>query len=218
MNTGRNSKQTICLCRDTGGKGTLLAQHTTFNTLDNWGHKTPTQSKRKRTEKKIKGSWSGTCIHTPGYIYITIYNLNLMQLLCVGNGKTRLMFDIVWHPSSETPVDVLSWTCWFWEKISGQTDWHAKQPSQAGHIINDLKFFWSMRHYDHRPKGKGETIGCLEEGFRKRQWLMIYLKGCERAIVGAASIGPDPKPMLGKLLRDELEQLWVFIQVFGYHL
>ena len=75
-----------------------------------------------------------------------------------------------------------------------------------------------MRHYDHRPKGKGETIGCLEEGFRKRQWLMIYLKGCERAIVSAASIGPDPKPMLGKLLRDELEQLRVFIQVFGYHL
>ena len=24
MNTGRNSKQTTCLCRDTGGKGTLL--------------------------------------------------------------------------------------------------------------------------------------------------------------------------------------------------
>ena len=23
MNTGRNSKQTTCLCRDTGGKGTL---------------------------------------------------------------------------------------------------------------------------------------------------------------------------------------------------
>ena len=52
MNTGRNSKQTTCLCRDTGGKGTLLAQRTSFNTLDNWGHKIPTQSKRK---KKIKG-------------------------------------------------------------------------------------------------------------------------------------------------------------------
>ena len=35
-----------------GGKGTLPAQHTTLNTLDNWGHKTPTQSKRKRTGKK----------------------------------------------------------------------------------------------------------------------------------------------------------------------
>ena len=30
----------------------LCTQHTTFNTLDNWGHKTPTQSKRKRTRKK----------------------------------------------------------------------------------------------------------------------------------------------------------------------
>ena len=36
MNTGCNGKQTTCLCRDTGGKGTLPAQHTTFNTLDNW--------------------------------------------------------------------------------------------------------------------------------------------------------------------------------------
>ena len=52
MNTGHNSKQTTCFCRDTGGKGALPAQHTTFSTLDNWGHKTPTQSKRKRTGKK----------------------------------------------------------------------------------------------------------------------------------------------------------------------
>ena len=28
----------------------------------------------------------------------------------------------------------------FEKKMSEQTDWHAKQPSQAGHIINDLKF------------------------------------------------------------------------------
>ena len=52
MNTGRNSKQTTRLCRDTGGKGTLPAQCTGFNTIDNWGHKTPTQSKRKRTRRK----------------------------------------------------------------------------------------------------------------------------------------------------------------------
>ena len=63
MNTGRSSKQTTCLCRDTGGKGTLRAQRTGFNTLDNWGHKTPTQSKRKRNRKeKVKGSWPETCI------------------------------------------------------------------------------------------------------------------------------------------------------------
>ena len=74
MNTGRNSKQTTCLCRDTGEKGTLPtdylclkssdtvaytgrtlpAQRTGFNTLDNWGHKTPTQS--KRTGKKRAGA------------------------------------------------------------------------------------------------------------------------------------------------------------------
>ena len=31
---------------------TLRAQRTSFNILDNWGHKTPIQSKRKRTGKK----------------------------------------------------------------------------------------------------------------------------------------------------------------------
>ena len=34
----------------------LPAQHTSFNTLDKWGHKTPTQSKRiKDRKEKIKG-------------------------------------------------------------------------------------------------------------------------------------------------------------------
>ena len=74
MNTGRNSKQTTCLCRDTGGKGTLPAQRTGFNTLDNWGHKTPTQSKRKRTGKKrLKG-------HGPEHVYNTLcYNYYQVQ-------------------------------------------------------------------------------------------------------------------------------------------
>ena len=68
MNTGRNSKQTTCLCRDTGGKGTLPAQRTGFSTLDNWGHKTPTQSKKEKgQERKVKES----CIqYTQLHIYI----------------------------------------------------------------------------------------------------------------------------------------------------
>ena len=52
MNTSRNSKQTACLCRDTGGKGTLPAQHTTFNTLDNWSIKPPPNQKGKGPERK----------------------------------------------------------------------------------------------------------------------------------------------------------------------
>ena len=42
--------------------GTLLAQRTSFNTLDNWGHKTPTQSKKKKDDRKekVKGTWPGT--------------------------------------------------------------------------------------------------------------------------------------------------------------
>ena len=62
MNTGHNSKQTTCLCRDTGGKTTLLAQCISFNTLDNWGHKIPTQSKKRKDDRKekVKGSWPWT--------------------------------------------------------------------------------------------------------------------------------------------------------------
>ena len=73
MNTGRDGKQTTCLCRDTGGKGTLPAQRTGFNTLDNMGHKTPTQSKRKRTEnKRLKG-------HGPEHVYNTLGYTSNMQ-------------------------------------------------------------------------------------------------------------------------------------------
>ena len=47
------------------GKEDVLAQCASFNTLDNWGHKTPTQSKRKRTGKKrLKG-------HGPKHIQYT---------------------------------------------------------------------------------------------------------------------------------------------------
>ena len=60
MNTGRNNKQITCLCRDTGGKGTLPAQHTTFNTLDNWAIKKPHPIKKEKDRKeKVIGSWPG---------------------------------------------------------------------------------------------------------------------------------------------------------------
>ena len=61
----------------------LPAQRTSFNTLDNWGHKTPTQSKRKRTGKKrLKGHGPEHVYNTLGYIYIYIYiyiNASLTQ-------------------------------------------------------------------------------------------------------------------------------------------
>ena len=63
---------TTCYCWDTGGKGTLPAQRTNFNTLDNWGHKTPTQSKRRKDRKeKIKGPWPGT--HTIHSVTIVLF-------------------------------------------------------------------------------------------------------------------------------------------------
>ena len=46
MNTGCNNKQ------GHWGKGTLLAQHTTFNTLDNWAINPPPNQKGKGPERK----------------------------------------------------------------------------------------------------------------------------------------------------------------------
>ena len=48
----RNSKQTTCLWRDTGGKGKVPTQHTTFNTLDNWAINPPPNQKGKGPERK----------------------------------------------------------------------------------------------------------------------------------------------------------------------
>ena len=53
---------------------TWQAQRTSFNTLGNWGHKTPTQSK-KRSDKKerVKGSWLGThTIHSVTCVYFIV--------------------------------------------------------------------------------------------------------------------------------------------------
>ena len=62
-------KQTTCLCRDIGGKGTLPAQHTTFNTLDNWAIKKPHPIKKEKDRKeKVKGYGPEHVCNTLGYI------------------------------------------------------------------------------------------------------------------------------------------------------
>ena len=81
MNIDRNSKQTTCLCRDTWGIGTLPAQRTGFNTLENYGHKIPTQTKRiKYKKEKIKGTWPGICIQYTRLHVHTCINLRVQSL------------------------------------------------------------------------------------------------------------------------------------------
>ena len=103
MNTGRNSKQTHCLCRDTGGKGKLLGQRTSFNTLDNWGHKTPIQPKKRKDDRKekVKGSWPWT--HTT---------------LSVTKREREKEDSAHWNISrvDYNKIPLLSWSSQFWEK------------------------------------------------------------------------------------------------------
>ena len=62
MNTSRRSKKThLPLQGSLGEKGRCRPLHTTFNTLDNWGHKTHKFKEKDRKEKVI-GSWPGTCM------------------------------------------------------------------------------------------------------------------------------------------------------------
>ena len=60
VQTTAANKHVTCLARDTVGKRTRRAQRTSFNTLDNWGHKTPTQSKKKRTTARNTHNTLGT--------------------------------------------------------------------------------------------------------------------------------------------------------------
>ena len=57
VQTTAANKHAACLARDTVGKRTRRAQRTSFNTLDNRGHKTPIQSKKEKDRKeKIEGT------------------------------------------------------------------------------------------------------------------------------------------------------------------
>ena len=86
MNAGRNSKQTTFLCRDTGEKGMLPAQHTTFNTLDDWGHK----QKGKGLERKGYRFMARNVYNTLGYmvinesiVYVLYCSIELVIILTV---------------------------------------------------------------------------------------------------------------------------------------
>ena len=55
------------------GKEDALAQCTSFNTLDNWGHKTPTQSKRKRTTGRKRLNLKGHVLEHTQYTQLHMY-------------------------------------------------------------------------------------------------------------------------------------------------
>ena len=52
------------------------AQRTSFNALDNWGHKTPTQSKKRIKDRKerLRG-------HGPKHVYNTLSYTNIEALV-----------------------------------------------------------------------------------------------------------------------------------------
>ena len=135
MNTGRNSEQTTCLSWDTGGKGTLPAQRTGFNTLDNWGHKAPTQSKRKRAGKKrLKGHGPEHVYNTLGYTFITYFRASLSKYL---KFIRQLRAFFAWNKS------LLKWAQSAWNKAKQLTVMFL--PFNFFPFVSDSKrFLWSF--------------------------------------------------------------------------
>ena len=86
----------------------LRAQRTSFNTLDNWGHKIPTQSKERKDDRKekVKGPWPWThTIHSVRYIS-QVARFRFMQVgksskLLLGQRKKKheliCVFDVKIH-------------------------------------------------------------------------------------------------------------------------
>ena len=74
------------------------AQGTGFNTLDNWGHKTPTQSKRINDRKeKLKGHGPEHVYNTLGYMLKEGSGLNSQPLFHVVRVSQSFSLTIVWY-------------------------------------------------------------------------------------------------------------------------
>ena len=82
-------KQTTCLCRDTGGKGTLPAQHTTFNTLDNWAIKTPPNQKGKGPERKSYRVMARNMYTIHSVTILTVWRQDSEADICYNGMKIR---------------------------------------------------------------------------------------------------------------------------------
>ena len=139
MNTGHNSKHPA----SAGTLGEKGCCRTGFNTLDNWGHKTPTQSKRKRTGKKrLKGHGPEHVYNTLGYTCLSYLVLGFVYLI----NRTRSLQDKsqerTANPSATTMLAVAQWqmSC-LWKDLNARKQ-HVENISQMC-----VKNSWGEAHY-----------------------------------------------------------------------
>ena len=145
-----------------GEGGHRQAQRTSFNTLDNWGHKTPTQSKRKRNRKeKIKGSWARTCtIHSVTYISIQKYCPFLLSTLPSAY-------------SSSSSTEVLGRGLF---RLTGLSFY--SQENQSNHVILDTLVAWGCDRSIVFDEIRGSCSLCLQKlsaffSFLLPFWLLL---------------------------------------------
>ena len=105
---------TTCSCRDTGGKRTRRAQRTSFNTLDNWGHKLGRNPIKKEKDRKERLK-----DHSPKHIQYTRlheYNYNHRLLILPppppppAYSAIIMQYPCVSMPPAVKPSPIKSWT------------------------------------------------------------------------------------------------------------
>ena len=102
-----------------------------------------------------------------------------------------------------TVLDMADWR----ETTPRQTDWRAKQPSQAACFSEDLKCWDTI--CGNKTKDITPSIA-WRRGVERGSARWPSLKGRERAIFNTTNIGTVSKATFGKRLRDEVERTWAF--------
>ena len=69
----RQQLKTTCFCRDTGAKRTLRAQRASVKTSDNYGHRTPSQSKKRKDDRKEEADTLGASSGNYAGIYEILF-------------------------------------------------------------------------------------------------------------------------------------------------
>ena len=94
-----------------------------------------------------------------------------------------------------------------WRETTEQTDWRAKQPSQAAYVSEDMKC-WGLETLPAGTKpgtSHHRSPGGERRGTRKRYHPWKDERGLNQTNVGTVS-----KATLAKLLGDEVERIWAF--------
>ena len=102
-------------------------------------------------------------------------------------------------------------------EMTEQIDWREKATLTSDLLLGRFEVLRSLRRYLQAQSQGHHTIDRLEErGLERGSARWSSLERRERAIVNQTNIGIVLKATLGKLLRDEIERIYIY-GLFGAH-